>query len=423
MLLTVPVYQSTANLLETFVAVMRQKGGLRNHRMLFVAAPSCLAAAQQFAPSLRQVCPEVDVVKSDREPNGSPNWAMNMMFQDMDAALRMRKNNDRTFYCDLTCTPLSGDFWDKFEAEWVRNSRLFNGVVLEVPGKTDRYMMICGGFPGNLERSHGSTYAMMRVANKGSFASPGMAGGNQVPRIDITMGGAIAGQAGANNTALIQYQPDTKGYQKDDERVFGVDAKGQHQYVSDDKLLHVGCIDGSLAKLLLEGCEVVKPQEAAEHSGQWPAPATGFSLSKEQEDRFFQRFDELLVKRLSALTQFTSTPISPSGVMVSSIADNAFSPTDKEHAEVMFLGKEDSQEIPEPSEPPPPYELPAAIQGRATLEKIHKLVDAKKEISVADVLSTLQGQGESITPPMIKAFVKQTGSGLILDSGLITRAA
>lgn len=418
MLLTVPVYQANVHLLADFVAVMRQKGGLRQHPLLFVAAPSVFQNVQQTAPTLRQICPEVDIVKSEREPVGTPVWAANQMFQDVDGQLRLRKNKERTFYCDLTCTPLTADCWDKIEAEWSKSQKLFSGVTLQMPkGTTDRYMMICGGYPGDLEHSHNSTYGMMRAANRGYSQDPKMSGGRIPPPMEINLGGAIVGQAGANHTELICYQPGAKKFTCANGMFVSDDGAAA---IQENHVLHVGCIDGSLAKLLTMGHEVARAARV-DDGVQWRNQA---DMPKPFQLLNLQPLEDRMSKVESSLDQILQLLKPNTGRRIIDAPDPTSSAEEqfKAHAachpieeHVVNVWEEEARKEPEK------YELPATVQGRATLEKVHELVK-NGEVSMADAHAALKSQGESITPPMIRAFVKQPESGLVLEGGMIRRA-
>jgi hypothetical protein len=402
MLLTVPVYPANIALLANFVAVMRQKGGLRHHPMLFVASPSVLPQVQKEAAILRAVCPEVDIVKSEREPTGGSIWQANMMFQDVQAAIRLRKDRPQwMFYCDPTCTPLTADCWDQILAGHMKAGRMYSGVVctmpeqkavaFPVPEVNGKYLMKCGVYPGDLERFDPSAYGMMRVVNKGFNAHNEAA---PPPPMSIQLGGAVAGRSGAHHMDLIFY----------DER--GPVNVTNMDNIRPGSVLHVGCQDGSLAKLLLEGQEFGGAPETerknADYYGTVPPNSWPQGLGEA-----IKGIPKVMEERLSKI----ENQIAEIYRFVISLARTELAVTEPATAPDEAMVEQESAPI--------PFELPASIPGKDTLEKIHALVTERGQISVADIFEQLK----TPSPATIKSYIRQPGSGLENLEGMIRRVA
>lgn len=229
LLITCFVHKPTIDLLPGFVAAVRHQGGLKQHRMLFVAPPSLIAKVQQETASLHEVCGVVDVVQGNREPQGRPNYAHNMMVQDAFSALAATNvGNFPVLLCDPKCTPLTPNCWDSLELEHRREGKLVTGFFhrFPPPRHEEEFMDICGIWPPNLKRDAGHIESLLRAVNHNAHAF----NGREVQRVEEYIYGSIMGQSPYCRSKLMSF-----GATSEPSSVF-----------------HIGCADGTVAKAVLQ---------------------------------------------------------------------------------------------------------------------------------------------------------------------------
>jgi hypothetical protein len=258
MLIVIPVSLSDLKLLDPMLDAMEHFGGLRNHSILFVPAPSVLGDVSLKATRLRSGCPNVAVEALPREPHGGWPVACNMHFRDTVDMLEKRQNALPWFWMEPDTTPIRGGWADQLETEYNRNGALFMGVIRDVkevlfkngiPVDDGRYMVGVGIYPPNF-KSYCGLY--QHVGVPGSEKNP------PVP-FDVRQRWEVNPMARpAHHTNLIAHHPRTGNYQSQDGILKGEDLEERPEgrkpnggSVAYGALVVHGCKDGSLARLVL----------------------------------------------------------------------------------------------------------------------------------------------------------------------------
>lgn len=257
--ITIPVSAVDAHLLPDFIANMRHQGGIGNHRILIASAPSVIHVAQEAASALRASCPNVDCEQIKREPEGNRVYAFNIMLQEVASLWRARPKDLPHFFCELDCTMMLPNCWDRLETDYRRQGRPFGGVIRNtedvttppIPGK---YMVAVGFYPPDFDRT--GALCMLTAVNRGHSNRPDARLGIYA---DVYMGGEVVFKDGCSDlSGLICHQWNTKEFAMDSNGNIQGKLVAKPAVGGDDApmlpnptFLHHGCKDGSLARLAM----------------------------------------------------------------------------------------------------------------------------------------------------------------------------
>lgn len=267
MLLIIPVSQSDKNLIPHFTSAVKRFGNIKNHDVVVLSTPMVTAEAGELAGEMDKYASSSKLVKLDIEPQGGWPTAPNLHF--MHAWLWCMSNKITTpwFWMELDCTPLKEGWADALESEHRESRKLFMGAVVPTikirnpntpqaePFQDGTHMVGAGIYPPRPP----DWCIFWRYPNGG------------VP-FDVEMQFETCKSLHA--TDLIQHQFRTGNFHMDGDYIVGedlakspgVDFSGR---ISDKAVVHHGCKDGSLSKILCEtkdtkltDVEVLQPLKA-----------------------------------------------------------------------------------------------------------------------------------------------------------------
>lgn len=265
------------------------------------------------------------------------------------------------------------------------------------------YMPACGIWPQEFDTSAPGASALLQVVNK----NPPAAG---PPMADIYLGHEIMGKSGCFESKLIDFRPGSTLYES------------LERITNKEAVIHYGCVDGTLAKLLL-GAE---PKAAtAQESGRSASYSSVGSvmLHPEQEDRLVRRFGEEIRRIMTEKPWYTTVAEvfdpQPAQDMLTAKTQTALqSPPPEEWVATATEAAELVNELAGRNR----WELSPDLNGRAYLVDIHEILKTEKEITLAEAVARCQPE-QRTTQPMLAAMIKQEGSGLVIENKVIRRAA
>lgn len=320
MLIVRPVSRHDLHLLETQVELMRFFGGLRNHQVLFLPAPSVLQETTLMAGRIHTVCDQTAVEVLPREPEGGWPVACNMHFMQAVEILEKRGNTLPWMWMELDAWFMTGGSPDRLEQQYNQIGTPFLGFLREtkevlkeaktgLPVDDGRYMVgSLGIYPPNYKQIS-SLYKEV-----GFIGRPGNVGFDIRTRWEVT-------RAGATHCPSMEHHSRTVNYHRNPEGTIvchdeGIRGEGQFVYggpVGKNCLYLHGCVDSSLARLLMgevtQAPEPVKtvpegPSVQKTEAPQTPdSPEMPFGLFKRlceflgiTEDQRTAKWDQLVAK-------------------------------------------------------------------------------------------------------------------------------
>lgn len=269
MLIVRPVSRHDLHLLETQVELMRFFGGLRNHQVLFLPAPSVLQETTLMAGRIHTVCDQTAVEVLPREPEGGWPVACNMHFMQAVEILEKRGNVLPWLWMELDAWFMTGGSPDRLEQQYNQIGTPFLGFLREtkevlkeaktgLPVDDGRYMVgSLGIYPPNYKQIS-SLYKEV-----GFIGRPGNVGFDIRTRWEVTRAGATHCPSMEHHSRTVNYHRDPAGTIVCHDE--GIRGEGQFVYggpVSKNCLYLHGCVDASLARLLMG--EVTQAPESVE---------------------------------------------------------------------------------------------------------------------------------------------------------------
>lgn len=286
MLIVRPVSRHDLHLLEPQVELMRFFGGLRNHQVLFLPAPSVLQETTLLAGRIHTVCDQTAVEVLPREPEGGWPVACNMHFMQAVEILEKRGNTLPWMWMELDAWFMTGGSPDRLEQQYNQIGSPFLGFLRETkevlkdaktgaPVDDGRYMVgSLGIYPPNYKQIS-SLYKEV-----GFIGRPGNVGFDIRTRWEVIRAGATHCPSMEHHSRTVNYHRDPTGTIVCHDE--GLRGEGQFVYggpVSKNCLYLHGCVDGSLARLLMG--DVTQAPEVGKTapeglSGQSGMPVTDF---------------------------------------------------------------------------------------------------------------------------------------------------
>lgn len=265
--LVMPVSQRDVNQLAANVDLIRALGGVPRHHIMLLPTRSVIPHAYQAAERLKAWAASVEVIEWGEENYNTQPLAGNMMWQHaVEENLKKYALGERIpwFFMEADCTPLCEGWADKMESEYGLSGCFFMGTQMDsrfITGKdkdgkltftTKRYIE---GQPENIPFMIGSSiYPIdVHVATQGVWRMPRGEAWDKMLR--------YYWNRSLHVTRLIQGQFRTINFREVDGKIICDDSPEniEEQYklsgeVSPDAVVHHGCKDGSLAKIIRSRC-------------------------------------------------------------------------------------------------------------------------------------------------------------------------
>lgn len=248
MLIVLPVSVSDRNIIPSFLAAVEKNGNIKNHDVVVLTTPSAAIEAGELAGEMAKYASSSKVVKMDIDPQGGWPTAPNLQFNFAVNWVAENKIQTPWYWMELDCTVLKPGWADSLEQEYRESRKVFMGTVVPTikirnpgtpqaePYQEGTHMVGTGIYPPIMPE----WCIFWRYPLGG------------VP-FDVEQQYEV--QKSLHDTKLIQHQFRTVNYRRDgdyivgedQQKLLGVSFTGR---VSEDAVVHHGCKDGSLSKLL-----------------------------------------------------------------------------------------------------------------------------------------------------------------------------
>jgi len=280
MLIVIPTSASDRHLIPSFLASIERCGNIKNHDVVVLTTPSAAIEAGELAGEMAKYCSSSKVVKMDIDPQGGWPTAPNLQFNFAVNWVAENKIQSHWYWMELDCTVLKPGWADSLDQEYVHSRKVFMGTVVPTikirnpntpqaePYQEGNHMVGTGIYPPIMP----PWCIFWRYPLGGT-------------PFDVEMQYETA--KSLHDTKLIQHQFRTVNYHMDGDYIVGEDQApllgvSFTGRVSEDAVVHHGCKDGSLSKLLCsmeekeeskkddDTTEIIQPKK----SGRKPSPKT-----------------------------------------------------------------------------------------------------------------------------------------------------
>ena len=277
MRICMPVSQRDIHLLPANVDLIRALGGVPRHHIMLLPTRSVTSHAHQAAERLKAWAASVEVIEWNEENYHTQPLAGNIMWQHaVEENLKKFAIGERIpwFFMEADCTPLSEGWADKMESEYALSGCLFMGTTMEsrfITGKdkdgkllftTKRYIE---GQPENIPFMIGpSIYPIdVHVPTQGVWRMPRGEAWDKMLKFywnrSLHVTRLIQGQFRTINFREVKGDGGlAEGFTKiicDDSPENIEEQYKMAGEVSPDAVVHHGCKDGSLAKIIRSRCK------------------------------------------------------------------------------------------------------------------------------------------------------------------------
>lgn len=253
--IVVPVSLSDVGLLEGWVNVFRALGGA-NHPVEFHPTPVVKAVATEAARALRDFCPSVTVHSTDKDFKGGWPKACNAHYGHVMRSLALRGNDLPWLWNELDMLSVVPDAYDRISNEYVlTGGRGAMGVIMPTikifnKGKPDQRVHVD---QADLYMVGVGVYDPYYYSDLGGISDQLW---NMEDPFDVVLRHYT--KKAWRSTDLITTMSRTINYRVVDDEIVCDDAPGKENYelragiVPHGTVLHHGCKDESLARLILE---------------------------------------------------------------------------------------------------------------------------------------------------------------------------
>lgn len=248
MLIVIPVSVSDRNLIPSFLAAIERNGNIKNHDVVVLTTPSAAIEAGELAGEMAKHASSSKVVKMDIDPQGGWPTAPNLQFNYAVNWIASNAPQSHWYWMELDCTALKPGWADTLDLEYRESRKVFMGTVVPT-------IKIRNPNTPQAEAYQEGTHMV------GTGLYPPV-----MPQWCIFWRYPLSGEPfdvlmqyetmkSLHDTNLIQHQLRTVNYRMDGDYIVGEDqAKLMGQTfsgrLSEDAVVHHGCKDGSLSRLL-----------------------------------------------------------------------------------------------------------------------------------------------------------------------------
>lgn len=258
MLIVIPASQSDQNLIPHFLAAIERCGNIKNHDVVVLSTPSAAIEAGKLAGEMGKYASSSKLVTMDIDPQGGWPTAPNLQFNYAVNWVAGNNPQGHWYWMELDCTALKQGWADELEHEYINSRKVFMGTVVPTikirnpntpqaePYQEGTHMVGTGIYPAIMPE----WCIFWRYPMSGE-------------PFDVLV--QYETMKSLHDTKLIQHQLRTVNYRMDGDYIVGEDqAKllgvSYTGRVSKDAVVHHGCKDGSLSKLLASQ-KTKKPEE------------------------------------------------------------------------------------------------------------------------------------------------------------------
>jgi len=291
MLIVLPVSVSDRHLIPSFLASVQRAGNIKNHDVVVLTTPSAAIEAGQLAGEMSNFASSSKVVQLKAELFHGWPFAPNAHFCEAVNWVAENKIQSHWYWMELDCTALKPGWADALDQEYRESRKMFMGAVVPTikirrpntpqaePFQQGTHMVGTGIYPPIMPHwCIGWRTSKMRPNGPNDIQ-------DEDTPFDVTMG--YETMQSLHDTKLIQHQFRTVNYHMDGDYIVGEDQApllgvSFTGRVSEDAVVHHGCKDGSLSKLLCsmdekeetkkddDTTEIIQPKK----SGRKPLPKT-----------------------------------------------------------------------------------------------------------------------------------------------------
>jgi hypothetical protein len=250
MLIVVPVSESDSNLIEDFSKCFNKFGPYVNHKILIVARPSDARYAVEVFQNIKKSCKTIDLYIFDSD--GTRGWPQgpNHYWKQTILALKYKfKNNLPWLWMEMDMTPVKENWIDSIEMEykncgkkclgWIENTTTLTRGNKIIP--ISKHLVGAAVYPPDIDR----VCKLWQSVDDIDIAFDVVCQWELVPI--------------SHHTTLFQHGFRTKNYKEysigyikgEDDNNFP-DGLRFDLPIDNKTVLHHGCIDGSLSRLLID---------------------------------------------------------------------------------------------------------------------------------------------------------------------------
>jgi hypothetical protein len=248
MLIVIPVSVSDQDLIPSFLAAIERNGNIKNHDVVVLSTPSASIEAGKLAGEMNQFASSSRLVTMDMDPQGGWPTAPNLQFNFAVNWVAANHPQGHWYWMELDCTALKPGWADTLDQEYRESRKVFMGTVVPTIKIRNPNTPQAEAFQEGTHMVGTGIYPCIMPEWCIFWRYP--LGGEP---FDVVMQYETA--KSLHDTKLIQHQLRTGNYHMDGDYIVGEDQKkllgvSYTGRVSTDAVVHHGCKDGSLSKLL-----------------------------------------------------------------------------------------------------------------------------------------------------------------------------